>query len=125
MANAGPANKEFVFIWLNLMRERGAHPCIGRDLEEIISSSGLFDEIEAKKVVVPYSQSQDMAQTAESKLGLAWMRNAERVAADLPTRFASQGYTPELVKQHLSELVDIDRGVETDMYFVCAQRRLL
>ncbi|KAL0957789.1 hypothetical protein HGRIS_001566 [Hohenbuehelia grisea] len=24
MANAGPANKEFVFIWLNLMRERGS-----------------------------------------------------------------------------------------------------
>ena len=60
----------------------------------------------------------------ENKLGLAWKVNMIRVAQDLPTRFAEQGITPEVAKQHLEELQDPSRSITTDMYFSWSRKRL-
>lgn len=51
----GPGVDAFLRAWLRIVRARGAEPCIGRDLERILLSSGAFEEVNVRKVVIPIS----------------------------------------------------------------------
>lgn len=137
----GPGMSEFVAKWLGLMRARGAHPCIGRDLREIIQSTQMFSEVNVKKVVIPMSQksqgrpfqlercsatdSSRCLDPAENRLGLTWLRNAKRVSEDIPVRFVSSGFTREVLEKHFRELEDPDRDITTDFYFTWSLRSMV
>ncbi|EKM50916.1 uncharacterized protein PHACADRAFT_212833 [Phanerochaete carnosa HHB-10118-sp] len=117
----GPALSEFMQTWAGIMRARGANPCIGRDLERILDSSGAFDKIGVRKAVVPMSGMCD--DPPLRALGQAWLTNALHVMGDLPKRYAEQGITEELAVRGRSELLDPSRSITTDVYFVWAQKK--
>lgn len=64
-----------------------------------------------------------LSDPALQHLGQAWLKNALRVMEDLPKRYAEQGITSELAVRSRSELLDPDRSITTDMYFIWAQKR--
>lgn len=53
--SATSAVRIFVHSWLQIMRSRGANPCIGKHMEQIIQSTNAFSEVNVRKVRVPYS----------------------------------------------------------------------
>ena len=51
----GPGMTTFIQTWLRLVRARGVNPALGRELERIITSTGVFSDVNVKKVVIPVS----------------------------------------------------------------------
>ncbi|KAH9846778.1 S-adenosyl-L-methionine-dependent methyltransferase [Lenzites betulinus] len=117
----GPGVNAFLHAWLRIVRVRGAEPCIGRNLERILLSSGVFEEVNVRKVVIPISGNS--TDPALNKLGLAWKVNIARLAKDLPQRFANDGITEEVARGYLEEVQDPMRSLTTDFYFVHARKR--
>ncbi|GJE90541.1 S-adenosyl-L-methionine-dependent methyltransferase [Phanerochaete sordida] len=117
-----PALAEFEQAWIGIMRARGANPCIGRDLEGIVRSSGAFRAVNVKRVVVPISgHSSD---PALRQLGISWKETGSRLMQYLPTRYYADGITEQLTSRCHDELMDTSRNITTDMYFVWAQKEL-
>ncbi|KAA1475634.1 hypothetical protein DENSPDRAFT_783920 [Dentipellis sp. KUC8613] len=121
----GPGMARFVGCWRALLRARGAEPALGRALEGLVRGTGLFEGGRAgvwvRRVVVPLSEKS--ADEAENRLGRAWKANMVRNTRDLPARLAAHGITEEVAAQTLEELLDPERNLTTDMYFLWARRR--
>lgn len=102
------------------MHSKGQNPRIGKDLENIVRSTGLFAEVNVKKVELPYApKSED---PRENALGQAWRLTSERTAEVLLSRFPSEGFTLEMIQKLLSELRDEDRDMRMPFYFTWSRR---
>ncbi|KAL4262822.1 S-adenosyl-L-methionine-dependent methyltransferase superfamily protein [Pleurotus pulmonarius] len=116
----GPGFTNFTSTWFRLMNSKGQNLCIGRDLEQIIRSTGFFTEVNVKKVEIPYApKSED---PRENVLGQAWRLTSERTAKVLLSRFGSEGFTSEMIQRLLSELRDEGRDMRTPLYFTWSRR---
>ncbi|THH19419.1 hypothetical protein EW146_g1766 [Bondarzewia mesenterica] len=138
----GPALHTFFRSWINILRSRGAQPCIGSELEQIIVFSGQFSEVNVRKVSIPLSEKSNgasfhhplsqnpalnlnrSADPLENALGQTWKENMKRNACDFPSRFSEQGITAEVARKALEELDDPAGNLMTDMYFTWSRKRV-
>ncbi|KAI0746358.1 S-adenosyl-L-methionine-dependent methyltransferase [Daedaleopsis nitida] len=119
-SSLGSGMSAFVQGWLRVMRSRGANPSFGRELERILKSTGELTEVNIQKVTIPISEHS--GDEALNKLGHTWRETMIRIAQELPTRLAQQGFTSEVTRRHLEELQDPTRRITTDMYFAWCRK---
>ncbi|THH21274.1 hypothetical protein EW146_g255 [Bondarzewia mesenterica] len=117
-----PAVHVLLTSWLNILRSRGAQPTIARDLESIIRSSGLFDEVNVRKVVIPLSGQSN--ERAENELGRTWKEFMKRNSRYLSTRYSEYGITEDLLRRSFEELDDSTRSLTTVLYFTWSHKRM-
>ncbi|KAH9918272.1 S-adenosyl-L-methionine-dependent methyltransferase, partial [Fomitopsis serialis] len=114
-------NCPLVRLLQDIMRSKGADPCVARRLETLIQSSEQFDEVNVRRVIVPMC-GQDVA-PAENALGKVWRATYKVTAADLAARYSEHGITPEVFKQFSDMLNCPDAGLISDLYFTWSKKR--
>ncbi|KAL5520582.1 hypothetical protein ACEPAG_5799 [Sanghuangporus baumii] len=116
------AHSDLVAKFHDIMRSHGAEPCIGRELQGMLESSGCFSEVNIKKVEMPLCGQPGESPSATS-LGMAWRQSHLDIAGSLPARFSSQGITEDMVQRFREAVADPSRALLGCVYFAWAKRK--
>ncbi|KAI0764647.1 S-adenosyl-L-methionine-dependent methyltransferase [Fomes fomentarius] len=116
-----PGLQAFHTGWFKIFLSRGADPGFGGKHEEILKSSGVFEEINVRMVKIPVSGKSD--DPTLRNLGMTWNATMVRIGQDLPQRWAEYGITEEAAKLYLDELRDPSRNITIDFYFSYARKK--
>lgn len=134
---AGSGITEFLQTWLGMLRSRGADPCIGARLSAILQITGVFEEVNVEKLIIPYHDRTGGGNSAVSlpythlicldphldELGKVWLNNAIQVVEDLSRRFPDDGLTRDVADKCIEDLRDPKNKLTTDMYFTWSRKR--
>ncbi|KAL5492828.1 hypothetical protein ACEPAI_4276 [Sanghuangporus weigelae] len=92
----------------SIIRSHGSEPCIGKDLQRILASSGQFSEVNVEKITIPMC-GQPVASAAMQKFSLVWRDSHLDIAISLPALYSAQGLTKDMAKQFWEDLEGVTR----------------
>ncbi|KAJ6614866.1 S-adenosyl-L-methionine-dependent methyltransferase [Mycena sp. CBHHK59/15] len=123
MLSGGPVVSQVIGSWIRILQARGADAELGKKMEPIIQSSGMFSEINTTKIAIPICNNGSAPKNL-TRLGLVFNATVQKLVDDWAQRFAAEGVTKELAEQYKKEIKTNVQEVIVDMHFVCAQRAL-
>ncbi|KAL5531028.1 hypothetical protein ACEPAG_3904 [Sanghuangporus baumii] len=106
----------------SIIRSHGSEPCIGKDLQRILASSGQFSEVNVEKVTIPMC-GQPVTSAAMQKFSLVWRDSHLDIANSLPALYSAQGLTEDMAKQFREDLEDVTRKFTACIYLTWSMRK--
>jgi len=106
-----------------LMKQRQANPCIGRDHTRMLNALGCFSEVHTRKLSLPFTLTSDSSiDPSILNLSKAWKETYKIITTSLPTLHKEQGISTELATQFIAELDDPDANFVSVLYLTWARK---
>ncbi|KAJ7725330.1 S-adenosyl-L-methionine-dependent methyltransferase [Mycena metata] len=120
--SGGSATRRFMSKVREVWTERGADFELGKNIQHMIASLGDFPDIHVRQIRLPFAGNGP--DETLNRLGLAMQKSVVGFSQNLAKRFAEQGFTHDMLLEHLKELEQSDNRITMDMYFCWARRAI-